>query len=96
VSTRARALWFGLAAALVLAGICGAVFVSDGAGQLLALVLISVGLVLATSLVFLEVGISEDRDRAREEEQRAARRRVRRPLVRPRLGRTRDHPRRLR
>jgi hypothetical protein len=50
----------------VVAGALGAVFVSGTTGQLLALVFISLGFVLATSLVFFEVGLSEDRERERE------------------------------
>jgi hypothetical protein len=65
------------------------------------MVLIGLGLVLATALVFLEVGLSEDRQLAREERQRARRspsQLPRRPsrLKRPSLGRARDHPRKLR
>jgi hypothetical protein len=95
MTKRARAAWFGAAGLLVLAGAGGAIFVVGTTGQLLALVLISVGLVLATSLVFLEVGLSEDRERAREEARQSARRRVRPRFIRPRLGRSRDHQRRL-
>jgi hypothetical protein len=70
VSRRSRILGFGSAALLVVAGgVCAAVF-SAGLGEVLALVLISVGVVEATSLVFLEVGFSEDRERARESESR--------------------------
>jgi hypothetical protein len=63
VSTRSRLLSFGTAGLVVVAGAaCGAV-IGGGTGQLLALVLISVGLTVATGLVFLEVGLSEDRER---------------------------------
>jgi hypothetical protein len=70
VSRRARVLSFGAAGLLVLAGALGAIFVGDGTGQILALVLISLGFVLATSLVFLEVGLSEDRELERERRRR--------------------------
>lgn len=50
----------------MLAGIAGAVAFGGTFGQVLALVLIGLGCVLATGLVFLEVGLSEDRERARE------------------------------
>jgi hypothetical protein len=51
---------------LIFAGVlCGA-FVNGLAGQLLSIVLISLGLGGAVLLVFLEVGLSEDRERARE------------------------------
>ena len=66
---RSRILGFGSAAVLVLAGIAGAIAFSGTVGQLLALILIGLGFVLATGLVFLEVGLSEDRERARAEDQ---------------------------
>jgi hypothetical protein len=65
MSRRYRIASFGLAAALVIAGVVSALLIHGGTGQILALVLIGIGLVLATSLVFLEVGLSEDRERAR-------------------------------
>jgi len=88
---------------LVVAGAVCAAVIGGEAGEILALVLIGLGLVAATSLVFLEVGLSEDRERARDEDQRTRdearrvakhpdRRRVR---DRPRLDRMRGHPRRL-
>jgi hypothetical protein len=55
---------------LTIAGVlCGA-FVNGLTGQLLAIVLISLGLGGAVLLVFLEIGLSEDHERAREEERR--------------------------
>ena len=101
MTKRARILAFGSAGILVLAGVAVDVLTSGTLGQLIALVLISIGFVLATSLVFLEVGLSEDRERAREEAREEARqpvsgtrRRTLRP--RPRLERMRGRPRRLR
>lgn len=100
VSGRSRLISFGAAGGLVVAGVACAVVVGGGLGQILALVLISLGLVAATSLVFYEVGLSEDRERAREEaraRQRAAASLGRgegRP--RPRLERMRGVRRRLR
>jgi hypothetical protein len=67
VRTRSRILGFGSAALLVAVGVVCAVAVGGGTGESLALALISLGVVEATSLVFLEVGFSEDHDRAREE-----------------------------
>jgi hypothetical protein len=62
---------FGSAAGVaMIGGICAAVF-PGLTGQLLALVLISVGLGAAVLLVFYEVGLSEDKERAAEEERRA-------------------------
>ena len=91
---------------VVVGGVCAVAF-SGGVGQVLALVLIGLGFVLAVSLVFLEVGLSEDRERAREDEARAQRERDRqgralegepsRPArPRSRLDRMRGRSRKLR
>jgi UPF0716 family protein affecting phage T7 exclusion len=93
VSRRSRIVGFGSAALLVLAGAVCAVAVGGELGAILALVLISLGCVGAVSLVFAEVGFSEDRERAREAERAA--RRSGRPAPR-RLDRMRGRPRRLR
>lgn len=66
MSKRSRILGFGAALLLVVAGVVCAAVVPAGLGEELALVLIGLGVVAATSLVFYEVGLSEDRDRARE------------------------------
>ena len=102
MTRRSRIVGFGSAALLVLVGgVCAAVF-GGGLGQILALVLMSLGFVEAISLVFLEVGMSEDRERANEEAARRRederQRRLRTPgrLPRRRLERTRGRPRRLR
>jgi hypothetical protein len=100
LSRFARIVAFGSAGVLVAAGAACAALVSGGLGPVLAMVLISIGLVLATSLVFLEVGLSEDRELARAA-RRAERARqaqsgtsaTQRP--RPRLGRMRGRRRRL-
>ena len=92
MTKRSRISAFGFAALLVVAGGVGAAVFSGTVGQVLALVLIGIGLVLATSLVFLEVGLSEDRERVREERKRTAKDARRRP----RLDRMRGRPRRLR
>jgi hypothetical protein len=107
MTRRSRIVGFGSAALLVVLGVvCAAVF-SPGLAEDLALVLISLGAILAVSLVFLEVGFSEDRERAREEAARAREAREedrrRKPGPRParepgrtRLPRMRGRPRRLR
>ena len=83
---------FGSAAAVaVIGGICAAL-IPGLTGQLLALVLISVGLGAVVLLVFYEVGLSEDKERAAEEERReeqAARSTEAhpRPRLRPRRSR---------
>jgi hypothetical protein len=66
MSRRSRIFAFGLTGGLVVAGVVVAVLVSGTAGQISGFVLIALGLVLATALVFLEVGLSEDRERERE------------------------------
>lgn len=94
MTSRSRILAFGSAAAVaVIGGVCAAVF-PGLTGQLLALVLISLGLGAIVLLVFYEVGLSEDKERA---EQARAKQRADlgdkahpRPRLRPR------GPRRLR
>ncbi len=70
-----RIVAFGGSGVLVLAGVACAVVFGGTLGQVLAFILIASGLVLATSLVFLEVGLSEDRDRDRERRREAERER---------------------
>jgi hypothetical protein len=109
VSRRSRIVGFGSAGLLVVAGIACAFAFSGGLAQNLAFVLVALGLVLATCLVFYEVGLTEDRDRAREERRRELETERERPrdgaprpqhpsgrLERVRLGRMRGRPRRLR
>lgn len=93
MSKQSRIFGYGLSGLLVLAGALAAVFISAGTGEVLAFVLIALGLVLATSLVFYEVGLSEDRALEREARERIVRRRVNRRF---RFSRERDHSRRLR
>ncbi len=94
MSKRSRIAAFGSAGALVIAGVVCALAIDGDVGAIAALILIGLGLVLATSLAFLEVGLSEDRERANERKARP-RRLARRP-PRPRLDRSRGHRRRLR
>ncbi len=106
MTRRARTVWFGSATLLVLAGIAGAVASSGTLGQVLALVLIGLGLVLVTALVFYEVGLSEDKERARSlarkpdrggAPHRGGSRSLRAPRpYKPHLGRLRGSRRRLR
>ncbi len=101
-----RLIGFGAAALLVLAGALLAALVGGSVGEIVALVLIGLGFIAATSLVFLEVGLSEDHERAQEESRRAephaprrreqgGRSRLQR-RARPRLQRMRGQRRRLR
>jgi hypothetical protein len=110
VTRQGRIAWFGGSAALVVAGIVCAIAIPGTTGQVIAMAAIGVGLVIALSLVFFEVGLSEDRERARTErsgaEARAASRSrklgagdrpgSRRPIRRPRIERSRGHRHRLR
>jgi drug/metabolite transporter (DMT)-like permease len=64
VSRRERILAYGAAAALTLAGIAAAV-AGGLVGQVLAIAGITLGLGGALLLVLYEVGLSEERDRAR-------------------------------
>jgi threonine/homoserine/homoserine lactone efflux protein len=73
VARRARAIAFGSAAALVVAGVLCAAAIGGLTGQVLAITLVTVGLGGALLLLFLEVGLSEERARAREEQQRRRR-----------------------
>ncbi len=94
MAPRTRIVSFGISGLLVVAGaLCGAL-VPGLAGQLLTFVLISLGLGAAVLLLFLEVGLSEDRERAREEARRREHdRRRREARLRSRPG-TRPWPRR--
>jgi hypothetical protein len=70
---RARVLSFGSAAALVVAGATCAALIGGSTGGALAIGLITLGLGAALLLIFLEVGLSEERDLAREEQRRRKR-----------------------
>ncbi len=69
MSRRSRIRAFGAAAALVIAGALCAILVPGLLGQLLTTVLMSLGFGGAVLLVFLEVGLSEDRELERERAQ---------------------------
>jgi hypothetical protein len=94
VSRRSRILAFGSAAVLVIAGGACAALVRGLTGEVLTIVLISAGLGGALLLMFLEIGLGEERDLARDEERR--RRRERRALDADRRPRLRQWPRRPR
>jgi hypothetical protein len=95
MTRRSRIVGFGSAALLVVAGIVCAFVFSGGLAQNLAFVLVALGLVAGTSLVFYEVGLTEDHEREREEQRRRKSRPPARPERRP-LDRMRGRPRRLR
>jgi uncharacterized membrane protein len=75
VSRRSRLLAFGSAALCVIAGGACAVVVGGLAGEILTIVLISIGLAGALLLVFLEIGLGEERDLARQAERQKLRQR---------------------
>jgi hypothetical protein len=74
---RTRILAFGVAALVAAAGGLCAAFVPGAAGLVLAVTLLSLGLGGAVLLVFVEVGLSEDHARARDEQRRQPRTRRR-------------------
>jgi uncharacterized membrane protein len=92
MARRSRILSFGCAAALVLAGAASAVLVGGLAGELLTISLMSLGLAGALLLVFLEIGLSDERAVERDEQSR--RRRERRALSNLRRVRLLGRPRR--
>jgi hypothetical protein len=70
VSRRTRSIRYGASILLVLIGIgCGAL-ISGSTGGTLATVFVGLGLVGVVSLVFYEVGLTEDRDRTRALDER--------------------------
>jgi hypothetical protein len=71
VRPRTRIVAYGSAVLLVVAGALVACIVSGVAGEATATGLISFGMIGAVSLIFVEVGLSEERAR-REEAERAA------------------------
>ena len=92
VARRSRILAFGSAALLVVAGAACGVLVDGLAGEILLIGLILVGLGGALLLVFLEVGLSEDR--ARESEERSRRKSAQQSLDAARWPRLPRRPRR--
>ncbi len=94
MSSGSRVKAFGAAALLVLAGGICAALVHGLLGQLLATVLISLGLAGAVLLLFLEVGLSEDQERAREAKRRQQRSHGRARAATPGRLRPQRRPRR--
>jgi hypothetical protein len=99
VSARARVFAYGSAGLCVIAGTVCAIVVEGVTGQALAIALLSIGLGGVVLLLFFEVGLSEDRDRAREEARRREREEARhreraspRSRVRPTTPRWRRRP----
>jgi hypothetical protein len=65
VTRRTRILRYGAAIALALVGVACGALISGTAGGTAATVLVGIGLVGVVSLLFYEVGLTEDRDRER-------------------------------
>jgi hypothetical protein len=87
VAPRPRVLAFGSAAALVVAGSICAVLVGGVTGEAIAIGTITLGLGAIVLLLFLEVGLSEERELAREEKRRQRPDEAKRRLRPPRLPR---------
>jgi uncharacterized membrane protein len=73
MTLRTRIIAFGSAGVLVVAGIISAALIGGLIGQVLAIALLGMGLGGALLLLFLEVGLSEDQARAKEEQLRRGR-----------------------
>jgi hypothetical protein len=85
MSRRNRFLSFGGAVALIVIGAVLDPLIGGLTGEVLGISLGSLGLIALVSLAFLEVGLSEDRSRAREHKERRER-----ALRRPRPPRRPD------
>ena len=70
MTPRARVFAFGSALGLVVIGGLSALVIGGYTGEVVGLTLGSLGLGAVVLLVFLEVGLSEDRERAEDEERR--------------------------
>jgi hypothetical protein len=64
VSRRTRTLRYGASTAVALVGVACGALIPGSAGGTAATVLVGVGLVGVVSLMFYEVGLTEDRERA--------------------------------
>ena len=68
-----RIRWYGSAVGLILVGVICGFAVSGLVGDIIRLSLITLGLGWMLLLVFYEIGLSEDKARAKEEEERRRR-----------------------
>ncbi len=78
-------LSFGAAVAAMVVGVIAGAIAGGITGEAIAIGFVSIGAIAVVSLIFLEVGLSEDRERAREQRER------RRLPPRPRPVRRRPH-----
>ena len=83
MTPRTRLLSFGAAAVLIVLGVIAGPVLGGITGEAVAIALLSIGAIAIVSLVFLEVGLSEDRERARESGSPPPRRRPLRRRRRP-------------
>jgi hypothetical protein len=67
MSRRARTVRYGVSIAVVLAGVACGALIPSSAGGTAATVLVGIGLVGIVSLIFYEVGLTEDRERAQQQ-----------------------------
>jgi hypothetical protein len=88
MAPRTRLLSFGAGALTIVAGLIAGPLLGGITGEAVAISLFSVGGITIVSLVFLEIGLSEDRDRERE----LASSRLPRPAARLRRPRRRRRP----
>jgi hypothetical protein len=92
VTPRGRILAFGSAGTLVVAGAICAALVGGLTGEVLTIVLISAGVGGALLLVFLEIGLGEERELEHERKRRERQQRRIQSLRRPWLGRRPRRP----
>lgn len=70
MTRRARIAWVVAVIGLVAAGALCALLLDGDVATFLTILLVSVAVVVAVALVFYEVGLSEDHERARDAERR--------------------------
>ena len=73
MSRRERIRWYGAAAGLIVVGVICGFAVPGLVGDILRLSLITLGMGWVLLLVFYEIGLSEDKARAKEDEERRRR-----------------------
>jgi hypothetical protein len=73
MALRSRIIVLGAVGVVVIAGILCAILVTGIEGEILTIALLSLGLAGAVLLVFLEIGLGEERDLAKQQERRVAR-----------------------
>ena len=90
MTARNRLRWFGGSGLVIVLGVVAGALIGGVTGEAIMIALVSVGGIAIVSLVFFEVGLSEDRERAGETAQARERDRpVERIRRRPPLRRRR-------